>query len=58
VPQNAALVSGKGSKKSMMDSQIYPPVKTGLVIQLLGGFSISNDQETIGSMRWKSRRAG
>ncbi|MGD0004434.1 MAG: hypothetical protein ABSE06_09425 [Anaerolineaceae bacterium] len=42
----------------MMDSQIYPPVKTGLVIQLLGGFSISNDQETIGSMRWKSRRAG
>jgi predicted ATPase/DNA-binding SARP family transcriptional activator len=43
--------------KSMMDRRDNPPIKTGMVIQLLDGFSISNDQETISSTRWKSRRA-
>jgi len=41
----------------MMDRRDNPPIKTGMVIQLLDGFSISNDQETISSTRWKSRRA-
>ncbi len=41
-----------------MDDRRYDPlVKIGIAIQLLGGFYISINQETIPEARWKSRRA-
>ena len=41
----------------MMDRSSEYSVKTTMVIRLIGGFSISNGQETISSTAWKSHRA-